>query len=181
MLTAAVRVFSSAGWIPLNGTSSSLLPVLTALCLLYIMMRIPWWISRPVLSSFGPSPIRRAARFAFYAAVLSRVSPLLHGAAAGKRPPSGAGGQGAQACRASRRRTSAEADLAADHAGQDLAARPAGPARSRAGQDLAAPPAGQGASPAACPQRAVPGRSASHPVPAPSRPGRGAALPGAGQ
>ena len=57
-------------------------------------MRIPWWISRPVLSSFGPSPIRRAARFAFYAAVLSRVSPLLHGAAAGKRPPSSAGGQG---------------------------------------------------------------------------------------
>jgi hypothetical protein len=95
VLTAAVRVFSSAGWIPLNGTnSSSLLPVLTAICLLYIMMRIPWWISRPVLSSFGPSPIRRAARFAFYAAVLSRVSPLLHGAAAGKRPPSGAGGQG---------------------------------------------------------------------------------------
>jgi hypothetical protein len=94
VLTAAVRVFSSAGWIPLNGTSSSLLPVLTAICLLYIMMRIPWWISRPVLSSFGPSPIRRAARFAFYAAVLSRVSPLLHGAAAGKRPPSSAGGQG---------------------------------------------------------------------------------------
>jgi hypothetical protein len=94
VLTAAVRVFSSAGWIPLNGISSSLLPVLTALCLLYIMMRIPWWISRPVLASFGPSPIRRAARFAFYAAVLSRVSPLLHGAAAGKRPSSSAGGQG---------------------------------------------------------------------------------------
>jgi hypothetical protein len=94
VLTAAVRVFSSAGWIPLNGASPSLLPVLTALCLLYIMMRIPWWISRPVLASFGPSPIRRAARFAFYAAVLSRVSPLLHGAAAGMRPPSGGGGQG---------------------------------------------------------------------------------------
>ena len=88
MLTAAVRVFSSAGWIPLHGTnSSSLLPVLTALCLLYIMMRIPWWISRPVLASFGPSPIRRAARFAFYAGVLSRVSPLLHGTAGARRPP----------------------------------------------------------------------------------------------
>jgi hypothetical protein len=91
VLTAAVRVFASAGWIPLNGTSSSLLPVLTALCLLYIMMRIPWWVSRPVLSSFGPGPIRRAARFAFYAAVLSRVSPLLHGTAAGNRPPSRGG------------------------------------------------------------------------------------------
>jgi hypothetical protein len=65
--------------------------VLTALCLLYIMMRIPWWVSRPVLSSFGPSPIRRAARFAFYAAVLSRVSPLLHGTAGARRPPSRGG------------------------------------------------------------------------------------------
>jgi hypothetical protein len=92
VLTAAVRVFSSAGWIPLNGTnSSSLLPVLTALCLLYIMMRIPWWISRPVLSSFGHSPIRRAVKFAFYAAVLSRVSPLLHGTAWARRPPSRGG------------------------------------------------------------------------------------------
>jgi len=94
VLTAAVRVFSSAEWIPLNGTSSSLLPVLTAICLLYIMMRIPWWISRPVLSPFGPSPVRRTIKFAFYAAVLSRVSPLLRGAAGVRRPPSAAGGHG---------------------------------------------------------------------------------------
>jgi hypothetical protein len=94
VLTAAVRVFSSAGWLPLNGGGGSLLPVLTAICLLYIMMRIPWWISRPVLSPFGHSPVRRAARFAFYAAVLSRVSPLLRGAAAGRRPASGTGGRG---------------------------------------------------------------------------------------
>jgi hypothetical protein len=94
VLTAAVRVFSSAGWLPLHGGTPGLLPVLTALCLLYIMMRIPWWISRPVLGAFGPSPIRRAARFAFYAAVLSRVSPLLHGAAGGRRPPAAAGGRG---------------------------------------------------------------------------------------
>jgi hypothetical protein len=95
VLTAAVRVFSSAGWIPLNGTSTgSMLPVLTTICLLYIMMRIPWWVSRPVLSPFGPSPIRRAVKFAFYAAVLSRVSPLLRGAAAGRRPASRAGGRG---------------------------------------------------------------------------------------
>ena len=95
VLTAAVRVFSSAGWIPLNGTrGGSVLPVLTAICLLYIMMRIPWWISRPVLSPFGPSPIRRTVKFAFYAAVLSRVSPLLRGAAGARRPPSAAGGRG---------------------------------------------------------------------------------------
>ena len=91
VLTAAVRVFSSAGWLPLHGTSNgSVLPVLTALCLLYIMMRIPWWVSRPVLSAFGPSPIRRTVKFAFYAAVLSRVSPLLRGAAGARRPPSAA-------------------------------------------------------------------------------------------
>jgi hypothetical protein len=91
VLTAAVRVFSSAGWLPLHG-GGGVLPVLTAICLLYIMMRIPWWISRPVLSGFGHSPVRRAARFAFYAAVLSRVSPLLGGAAGPRRPPSAAAG-----------------------------------------------------------------------------------------
>ena len=94
VLTAAVRVFSSAGWISLRGGGPGLLPVLTAICLLYIMMRIPWWISRPVLSPFGPSPVRRTIKFAFYAAVLSRVSPLLRGAAGARRPPSGAGGRG---------------------------------------------------------------------------------------
>jgi hypothetical protein len=94
VLTAAVRVFSSAGWLPLHGGSGSVLPVLTAICLLYIMMRIPWWISRPALSGFGHSPVRRAVKFAFYAAVASRVSPLLRGAAGARRPPSTAGGQG---------------------------------------------------------------------------------------
>ena len=95
VLTAAVRVFSAAGWIPLHGASGgSVLPVLTAICLLYIMMRIPWWVSRPVLSAFGPSPVRRAVRFAFYAAVMSRVSPLLRGAAGARRPPAAAGGRG---------------------------------------------------------------------------------------
>jgi hypothetical protein len=94
-LTAAVRVFSSAGWIPLHGTrNGNVLPVLTAICLLYIMMRIPWWISRPVLSAFGPSPVRRTVKFAFYAAVLSRVSPLLRGAAGPRRPPAAGGGRG---------------------------------------------------------------------------------------
>ena len=95
VLTAAVRVFSSTGWIPLNGTSNgSVLPVLTALCLLYIMMRIPWWVSRPVLSPFGPSPIRRTVKFAFYAAVLSRVSPLLRGTPGPGRPRPATGGRG---------------------------------------------------------------------------------------
>ena len=104
VLTAAVRVFSSAGWLPLHGARGGVLPVLTAICLLYIMMRIPWWISRPVLSAFGPSPIRRTVKFAFYAAVLSRVSPLLRGAAGARRPPSAARRPGPRAGRATRRR-----------------------------------------------------------------------------
>ena len=45
------------------------------MCLLYVLMRIPFWITRPVLSPFGRSPLRRAVRFAFTAAVLSRVAP----------------------------------------------------------------------------------------------------------
>ena len=93
VLTAAVRVFFSAGWITLNGASTGLLSVLITICLLYIMMRIPWWITRPVLAPFGPSPVRRAVRFAFYAAVLSRVRPALSGAAGGRRPPAGSGGR----------------------------------------------------------------------------------------
>jgi hypothetical protein len=66
---------------------------LTAICLLYIMMRIPWWVSRPVLSGFGPSPVRRTLKFAFYAAVASRVSPLPRGTAGDRRPPAGASGR----------------------------------------------------------------------------------------
>jgi hypothetical protein len=146
VLTAAVRVFSSAGWLPLNGASGgSVLPVLTAICLLYIMMRIPWWISRPVLSPFGHSPVRRTIKFAFYAAVLSRVSPLLRGAAGARRPPSppaaGAAGQPGHA----------EADQAADRAAglADPRHRPA------AGQEPAPAPA-----PDLAPvSQAVPGRS----------------------
>jgi len=50
-----------------------LINVLTAICLLYILARIPFWLSRPLLNPFGRSPIRSALRFAFGAAVLSRV------------------------------------------------------------------------------------------------------------
>ena len=163
VLTAAVRVFSSAGWIPLNGTSSSVLPVLTAICLLYIMMRIPWWISRPVLSAFGPSPIRRTVKFAFYAAVLSRVSPLLRGAAGARRPPSAAGGRGRgpagpRGGATTRRRTRA------GHAG---AAR-RGPA---------APPGG-GPGPAGTgPGRGQPGRLRTWPQPGGGRPQRPGSRP----
>ena len=68
------------------------------MCLLYILMRIPFWIARPVLSPFGRSPLRRAARFAVTAAVLSRVAPLLRpgpppkGSKSGKSSGSGKSG-----------------------------------------------------------------------------------------
>ena len=76
VMTAAVQVFFSPGWLP-GDISSTLGQTLITLCLLYILMRIPFWVARPVLSPFGRSPLRRAARFAVTAAVLSRVAPLL--------------------------------------------------------------------------------------------------------
>ena len=87
VLSAAVKVFFTPGWLP--GTGGYLEQVLITLCLLYIMMRIPFWIARPVLSPFGPSPARRALRFAFTAAVLSRVAPVLSGRST--RPPRAGG------------------------------------------------------------------------------------------
>ena len=91
VLSAAVKVFFAPGWLP--GSGGYLEQVLITLCLLYIMMRIPFWIARPVLSPFGPSPARRAVRFAFTAAVLSRIGPVLRGTAGSGRP-AGRGGTG---------------------------------------------------------------------------------------
>ena len=78
VLTAAVQVFFAPGWLPWH-VSSSLGQLLVTLCLLWIVMRIPFWIARPVLSPLGRSPLRRAARFVVTAAILSRVAPLLRG------------------------------------------------------------------------------------------------------
>jgi len=86
VLTAAVQVFFAPGWLPWAG-AGSLGQLLVTLCLLWIVMRIPFWIARPVLSPLGRSPLRRAVRFAVTAAILSRVAPLLRPAAAvGRRP-----------------------------------------------------------------------------------------------
>ncbi len=81
VLTAAVQVFFSPGWLP-GLPGGDLEQVLITLCLLWVLMRIPFWVARPVLSPFGRSPLRRAVRFAVTAAVLSRIGPLLRGAAA---------------------------------------------------------------------------------------------------
>jgi len=90
VMTAAVQVFLSPGWLP-GHISSALGQTLITLCLLYILMRIPFWIARPVLSPFGGSPLRRAARFAVTAAVLSRIAPLLR---PGSPPKGGKTGKG---------------------------------------------------------------------------------------
>ena len=84
VMTAAVQVFFSPGWLP-GDISSTLGQTLITLCLLWILMRIPFWIARPVLSPFGRSPLRRAARFVVTAAILSRVGPLLRGTAPASR------------------------------------------------------------------------------------------------
>ena len=88
VLTAAVKVFFSPGWTGFT-TNPYLLNILITICLLYVMMRIPFWISRPALQPFGPGPIRRGLRFAFGAAVLSRAGHaarhILPAAVAGRR------------------------------------------------------------------------------------------------
>jgi hypothetical protein len=43
------------------------------------MARVPFWISRPILSPFGRSPVRSTLRFAWGAAVLSRFGRALRG------------------------------------------------------------------------------------------------------
>ena len=96
VMTAAVQVFFSPGWLP-GDLSSTLGQTLITLCLLYILMRIPFWVARPVLTPFGRSPLRRAVRFAVTAAVFSRIAPLLRGTPAkgGKSGKSGkSGGSG---------------------------------------------------------------------------------------
>ena len=91
VLTAAARVFFAPGWLPWH-VSGYLEQVLITLCLLWILMRIPFWLARPVLSPLGRSPLRRAARFAVTAAVLSRISPLLRPSPPPKSGKSAKGG-----------------------------------------------------------------------------------------
>ena len=178
---------------PARHQHGSVLPVLTAICLLYIMMRIPWWVSRPVLSAFGPSPIRRTVKFAFYAAVLSRVSPLLRGAAGARRPRLRRGRPGPRAGRATRRRRATRGRpararcTARRRAGNRARPASTGPGRgqpggSGPGRSQAAPGAAAGGGPG--PRRGPGGPGApsrgpgGSPRPRPPAPGRAAARPG---
>lgn len=93
VMTAAVQVFFSPGWLP-GGIASTLGQTLITLCLLYILMRIPFWVARPVLTPFGRSPLRRAVRFAVTAAIFSRIAPLLRPGTPPKGGKTGKGGKG---------------------------------------------------------------------------------------
>lgn len=84
VLVAAARLFFTEHWVVLiAGTASNTGNALTfdgiqMLCLLYILIRIPFWISRRVWSG-GRSPLRSAVRFVVAAVVLRRITPVLSG------------------------------------------------------------------------------------------------------
>jgi hypothetical protein len=134
-MTAAVQVFFSPGWLP-GDISSTLGQTLITLCLLYILMRIPFWVARPVLSPFGRSPLRRAARFVVTAAVLSRVGPLLRGTATASRGTAGrTAGRSAGGTRAGARRAPGTGS-----SGWSWQASPAPPPAPRTPPGVAGPP-----------------------------------------
>jgi hypothetical protein len=136
VMTAAVQVFFSPGWLP-GDISSTLGQTLITLCLLYILMRIPFWIARPVLSPFGRSPLRRAARFVVTAAILSRVGPLLRGTATASRGTAGrTSGRRAGGTRAGARRAPGTGS-----SGWSWQASPAPPPAPRTPPGVAGPPA----------------------------------------
>ncbi len=98
VLVAAMRVFLTEQWdLTALGQPGGIsgFDAIQLLCLLYILARIPFWIGRRAWrSGGGRSPVRQAARFAFYAVVLRRLAPVLSGRAAsasvaGRRPPPG--------------------------------------------------------------------------------------------
>jgi hypothetical protein len=95
VLVAAMRVFFTEQWASLiltgpggQGGAAAAFDAVQLICLLYILIRIPFWIFRRVWTRAGRSPVRSAARFVFAAAVLRRVAPALSGRA-GRRGPGG--------------------------------------------------------------------------------------------
>ncbi len=98
VLVAAARIFFTEQWAPLivgplgGDAGTAAFEGVQLLCLLYILIRIPFWIYRRVWSTGGRSPLRSAVRFVFAAAVLRRVAPVLSGRAG--RAPGGRAGTG---------------------------------------------------------------------------------------
>lgn len=99
VLIAAMRIFFSPGVIdfgPVSGRPAlptdggPTLSLLIVVCLLYVLMRIPFWISRMIWrGGVRNSPVSRAARFVLAAVVYSRVRTALRGATSRRPPPRG--------------------------------------------------------------------------------------------
>jgi hypothetical protein len=98
VLVAAARLFFTEQWLStITGLAAGsqaavALDAVQLLCLLYILIRIPFWIGRRAWSGHGGgrSPIRSAARFVVTAAVLRRIAPVLSGRGQpGSRRPGG--------------------------------------------------------------------------------------------
>ena len=93
---AAMRVFFSPGTATafgLGGPDSSLTLWIT-ICLLYVLVRVPFWISRMIWrGGVSHSPVIRVVRFVFAAAVLSRAGSALRGLSARRAAPRGGGGR----------------------------------------------------------------------------------------
>jgi hypothetical protein len=168
-LTAAMRVFFAPGS---SGAPSpdSTGGVLTVLCLLYIVARIPFWIAGPVLQPFGRSPIRRAARFAFSAIVLSRIGRRLRGtdgAPAGGRGTTGTGtgagtgsrrqqsGTSGQRSGTARGRTAAAVTAGRARPAGSAGSTPSGPGNGTGPGGMPTAPGGPGRPPTA-PRHAAP-------------------------
>jgi hypothetical protein len=75
--------------VPLIGIpgQKGIVDLLLVVCLLYILARVPSWVSKAVWrGALGRNPIGSAARFLFSVLILRRISGALTGAASGGRP-----------------------------------------------------------------------------------------------
>ena len=169
---AAMRVFFSpdtAAAFGLGGPGSSVTLWIT-ICLLYVLVRIPFWISRMIWrGGVSHSPVTRALRFVFAAAVMSRAGSVLRGFSARRAAPRGRGGRrpGTRPGPTGPRRP------------------PSGPGGGRGGTGGGATgtPGAGGAGPRRPPQRTGPqpaGPGQARRTPASARPPASGARPGAG-
>ena len=184
VLTAAVQVFFAPGWLPWHLTGY-LEQVLITLCLLWVLMRIPFWVARPVAVPVRPLPAapRRPVRRHRRRAVPGR-------AAAARRRVRQRQGRRFRERKERKRPVSYEVSdpvpIPADveHARQDpgRADRPAGGHRRGGGRDHLAGLGGRPPRPAAAGVRGAgrPGRAGRHRA-GDRRAGRAAPGPAAGR
>ena len=192
---AAMRVFFSpntANAFGLGGPDSSLSLWITV-CLLYVLVRIPFWISRMIWrGGVHHSPITRAVRFVVAAAVLSRAGFALRGgtsrrafARSGGRPPGSRPGPRRPPPRPSGGGSSGSGGPGAGGAGPRRPPPGAHPPAGGPGAKLAGPgqarrPSGSASTPAASarPGGGAPGQRRRPPATVnPSGPGAGGSTP----